>query len=55
MPFKSRAQRAYLYAKHPEIAKEFEANTPPGRLPERIGSQLEKALKIERRVHKEMK
>jgi hypothetical protein len=30
MPFKSQAQRAYLYANHPDIAKEFEAETPPG-------------------------
>lgn len=27
MPFKSKAQQAYLYAKHPEIAKEFAEHT----------------------------
>jgi len=30
MPFKSQAQRGYMYANHPEIAKEFEAATPKG-------------------------
>ncbi len=34
MPFKSRAQRAYLYATKPEVAKKFAAKTPKGkRLP----------------------
>lgn len=28
MPFKSKAQRAYLYANKPELAKEFERKTP---------------------------
>lgn len=27
MPFKSKAQMRYLYAKHPEIAKEFARKT----------------------------
>jgi len=31
MPFKSEAQRALLYAKHPEIAKEFQSHTPKGK------------------------
>lgn len=37
MPFKSQAQRAFMYAKHPEIAKEFESKTPKGqKLPEHV-------------------
>lgn len=37
MPMRSKAQRAYLHAKHPEIAKEFEKATPKGKvLPERV-------------------
>ncbi|HEV8420528.1 MAG TPA: hypothetical protein VGR13_04160 [Actinomycetota bacterium] len=37
MPFKSQAQRRYLYAKHPEVAKEFEAVTPKGKkLPQHV-------------------
>lgn len=27
MPFKSEAQRAYLYAVHPDVAKEFAKHT----------------------------
>jgi len=30
MPFKSKKQRAYLYANDPEVAAEFEAHTPKG-------------------------
>jgi hypothetical protein len=31
MPFVSQAQRGFMYAKHPELAKEFEAATPKGK------------------------
>ncbi len=31
MPFKSKAQRKFMYAKHPELAEEFEAATPKGK------------------------
>ena len=31
MPFKSTAQRKFLYAKHPKIAKRWEAETPKGK------------------------
>ncbi len=31
MPFKSQTQRAFMYAKHPKIAKEFEKKTPKGK------------------------
>ena len=30
MPFVSKAQRAYLYANKPEVAKKFEKHTPKG-------------------------
>ena len=36
MPFRSRAQRRYLYAKHPKIAKRWQRETPPGPLPARV-------------------
>lgn len=37
MPFKSNAQRKYLFAKLPQIAKEFSAATPKGKkLPEHV-------------------
>jgi hypothetical protein len=36
MPFKSKAQRRYMYAKHPRLARRFERETPKGKkLPER--------------------
>ena len=36
MPFASQAQKGFLYANHPEVAKEFQAATPPGaKLPAR--------------------
>ena len=28
MPFKSKAQARFMFAKHPEIAKEFASKTP---------------------------
>ena len=37
MPFKSDAQRRYLFARHPKVAAEFAAKTPTGaKLPERV-------------------
>ena len=32
-PFVSQAQRGFMYAKHPKIAKRWEKETPPGKLP----------------------
>lgn len=31
MPMESKAQRGYLWANHPDIAKKFEAMTPKGK------------------------
>jgi hypothetical protein len=37
MPFKSSAQRAYMFIHHPDIAKEFQAATPKGtKLPKHV-------------------
>lgn len=37
MPFRSRAQRAFLFANKPELAKEFAAKTPKGaKLPKHV-------------------
>jgi hypothetical protein len=39
MPFESKAQRSYLYANHPAVAREFQAATPKGaKLPEHVKS-----------------
>jgi hypothetical protein len=45
MPFQSKAQARYMFAKHPKIAKEFAAATPSIKsLPEHK-KQNEKAIK----------
>jgi len=37
MPFKSKAQRAYLYANEPGVAKKFSAHTPKNKsLPKKV-------------------
>ena len=37
MPFVSESQRRYMYAKHPDIAAEFQAATPKdAMLPEKV-------------------
>jgi hypothetical protein len=37
MPFKSQAQRRYMYSQHPKLAKKFERHTPKGkRLPQHV-------------------
>jgi hypothetical protein len=37
MPFRSEAQRGYLYANHPEVAAKFQAHTPKGtKLPKHV-------------------
>jgi len=36
-PFRSQAQRRYMFAKHPKIAREFAAKTPKAnKLPEKV-------------------
>jgi hypothetical protein len=40
MPFKSEAQRKYMFAKHPKLAKEFASKTPKGKkLPKKKGKK----------------
>jgi hypothetical protein len=43
MPMKSQAQRGYLWANHPEVAKEFESKTPKGKkLPKKVKKKKKK-------------
>ena len=35
-PFRSEAQRRFMYAKHPEIAKRWQKETPAGKLPAKV-------------------
>lgn len=47
MPFKSDAQRKYLYAKHPEVAKKFARHTPKGKdLPEHVKGAVRGIKKV---------
>lgn len=46
MPFKSQAQKGYLFANLPEVAKEFAAKTPKGKkLPARVSKKAPKKKK----------
>lgn len=43
MPFKSEAQRGYMYANHPKIAKRWSAEYPnQGKLPRHVGKVKKK-------------
>jgi hypothetical protein len=46
MPFKSKAQKKYLYANKPKVAKEFEEKTPKGKkLPAKLRRKARKTKK----------
>lgn len=49
MPFKSQAQRRWMYANKPEMAKQWEDETPPGRLPARLNSRSTSKTKVSQR------
>ena len=36
MPFKSQRQREFMYAVHPEMARQWQKETPKGKLPEKV-------------------
>jgi len=45
MPFKSKAQRAYLYINEPQVAKQFAAHTSKQqekKLPQKVGKKKKK-------------
>ncbi len=55
MPFASLAQKGFLYANHPEIAKEFQAATPKGATlpqhvrkpsPDDVKAEVQRRLKV---------
>lgn len=50
MPFRSEAQRRFLFARKPEIAKEFAEKTPKGKkLLERMGKKAMQAKALVRK------
>ena len=52
MPFKSQAQRAYMYKNLPEIAKRWEKETTDKNLPKRLHPKKKKASIIKQRRRK---
>ena len=53
MPMQSEAQRRYLWAKHPDVAREFEAATPKGaRLPEKVDHRRDAAKELVKELEK---
>jgi hypothetical protein len=43
MPFKSQAQREFMYSQHPEMVKEWENKTPKGKkLPAKVKKKAKK-------------
>lgn len=36
MPFRSQAQRAWMYANKPAMAKRWQSETPKGKLPKKV-------------------
>lgn len=42
MPIRSQAQRRWMWATHPEMAAQWEKETPKGKLPERVGKKKKK-------------
>jgi len=52
MPFSSKAQQKYLFAKHPKIAEEFAKKTPSIKaLPERVHPAAKTAAKHWKKLH----
>ncbi len=57
MPFKSKAQQAFLFAKHPDVAEEFAEHTPKSaykKLPEHV-SKDKNGLKGYTKKHRRTK
>jgi len=53
MPFKSQAQRRWMYANKPEMAKQWEDDTPKGRLPSRIHAKSTSQTRMASRSQEE--
>ncbi len=49
MPFKSKAQKKWMYANMPQMAAQWEDETPSGRLPSRLNSLSTSKTKISQR------
>lgn len=57
MPFKSQAQRGFLFANHPAIAKVFAAHTSSGQmqsLPQTVGGHIAQGPKLTQPLNAEL-
>ena len=53
MPFKSDAQRRWMFENHPEMAKRWAAETPKGaKLPEHVGHAVDNGMKAQKAADK---
>lgn len=52
MPFLSKAQKRWMYANKPEMAKEWEDDTPTGRLPERLHAKSSSKTRLAKRIQR---
>lgn len=48
MPFKSEAQRRWMYANHPEMAKRWEKETSDKKLPQHVDQEGDKIRRLKR-------
>lgn len=58
MPFKSKAQQRYLFARHPEVAEEFAEKTPKKaykKLPDHVEEPKTKNEHMKRLSHQYMR
>lgn len=42
MPFKSEAQKGWMYSNHPQMAKQWQKETPKGKLPKKVKKKVGK-------------
>ena len=53
MPFKSQAQRKFMYSQKPELAKEFEAETPKNKkLPQYVKNSKQSQGRYHERIRR---
>ena len=52
MPFRSQAQRSYLYATHPDIARRWQAEYGQGKLPKRVAVKKTKKGRKRKKLKK---
>ncbi len=48
MPFKSEAQKKWMYANRPDMAKEWELKTSDKKLPEKVKKPMKKVEKVKK-------